>query len=351
MPKPHHHRLRRAVLAALAAPSLLAQNTTTITCSLDNTLYESATGSFSNALGDLFVGVTAQGKLRRPLLRFDVAAALPPTAMVLSATLQLEVTASGAPANTTARVHAMTRSWGEGTSLAITGGGGQGAPATPGDATWLHALAPGSFWTVPGGDHAATVQGSVDLPVSGTALGTLDAVLVQAWLASPATNHGITLLTAEQLPLDRARRFASRETPGFGPRLTVTWLQPGATGSFGTGCALGGTPPMLSFVGAPLGGSAITIAHTQAPATSVGVDVFALGLAPLGTVLTGTCTVFLTDPLIFGSVFTTDGAGTATTSLFLPAGFPSVLVAGQAAIFDGSALGFALTDAALLVTP
>lgn len=339
------------IVLALTAGHLQAQTTTTIACSLDNTLYESATGSFSNALGDLFVGVTAQGKLRRALLRFDVAAALPADARVLSATLQLEITGSGAPTATTATVHRATRPWGEGTSLAITGGGGQGAPTTPGDATWLHAVSPTSPWTMAGGDFDAAPRGSIALPVLGTTSGTVDPQLVEAWLTGQLTNHGVLLKTAEQFPVDRARRLASRETPAIGPSLVVIWIARGATGAWGQGCALTSNVPQLAFTGAPLGGSTLGIVHTNAPPLSLGVDAFSLALVPTGVTLAGACTVFLADPLLIGGTFATDGVGSATTTLALPAGFPDVLVVAQSAILDGSPLGFALTGAGLLVMP
>ncbi|MBL8750346.1 MAG: hypothetical protein JNK78_14375, partial [Planctomycetes bacterium] len=138
--------LRFALAAALAA-SAAAQTTTIVPCSLDTTLYENVNGDFSNALGEsVFVGVTAQGLARRMLLRFDVASALPAGARVVAVRLEMNVVASGAHSPTTVHAHRILAPWGEGTSYALTGGGGQGAPSTPGDATWVHSAWPNATW-------------------------------------------------------------------------------------------------------------------------------------------------------------------------------------------------------------
>jgi hypothetical protein len=62
-----HHRTTIAASLTLTL-HMAAQTTTVIPCGRDNTLYESSTGAFSNALGEsVFVGVTAQGRLHRAL--------------------------------------------------------------------------------------------------------------------------------------------------------------------------------------------------------------------------------------------------------------------------------------------
>ena len=344
--------VRTLFIAPLLALSLPSQTTTAVPCTRDNTLYESSTGSFSNAIGEsLFVGVTALGLKRRALLRFDLAAALPAGAVVLQATLQMNVLFSGAPQSTTMTAHALTQAFGEGTSYAIAGGGGMGAPTTVGDATWTQAIHPNQAWASVGGDFAASPVGSIELPVGGICSGTLDAAVVQSWLVQPAQNQGILLKTAEQLPLDRARRLDSRENPTGQPQLLVTWLAPGQTATWGQGCPVGGGVLTSAFLGAPLGGTSIAITHANATANSIGANFFALSLDPLGTQLAPACRTWLplAGPLFPGDIFVTDAAGTAASAFALPAGFPGRLISSQAAVLDGSALGFALGNANVLV--
>lgn len=347
-----HPLARHLFIASTLVLALPSQTTTAIPCMRDNTLYQSSGGSFSNALGDsVFVGVTAIGLTRRALLRFDVAAALPAGAVVLQATLELHVLFSGAPQSTTMTAHSLTQDFGEGTSLAIAGGGGMGAPTTNGDATWTHAIFPNQPWISVGGDFAATPCGVFDLPIGGLCTGRLDAAVVQSWLLQPAQNHGILLKTVEQLPLDRARRIDSRESTSNQPQLVVQWLAPGQTASWGQGCPVGSGLLTSAFVGAPLGGTSIAIVHASAPANSIGANVFALSLDPLGTQLAPLCRTWLplAGPLFPGDVFLTDAAGTAASAFALPAGFPGRLISSQAAVLDGSALGFALGNANVLV--
>jgi len=56
-------------------------------------------------------------------------------------------------------LHKLLADWGEGTSQA-TGEEGQGAPATPNDATWRHRFFDTIFWTNDDGDFSATVSAS-----------------------------------------------------------------------------------------------------------------------------------------------------------------------------------------------
>lgn len=348
------HRHLTTTIAALLhlAGALAAQTSTVIACGRDNTLYQSATGAFSNALGEsVFIGVTAQGQLRRALLWFDVAAALPAGARVITAELRMEIVFSPALSPTPLFVHRPLLPWGEGTSYAIAGGGGQGAPSTPGDATWTHAIDPVLPWSSPGGDFAVQPSAILELPVAGTVRGFVDAGEVQQWLDQPSTNLGWLLKTAEASSVDRARRLESRESPGSPPQLRVSWLAPGQTGAFGTGCPLVGGPLQTTFVGVPQGGAPIDVLQSDAPPGAIGVTFYALALDPVGTLLAPACRLHLPlgGALIPGNAFVTDVSGAATSSLLLPAGFPGTLVVGQAAVLDGSALGFAAGNAALLL--
>jgi hypothetical protein len=342
-----------AALCALAIASTgVAQTTVNITSNLDNTLYERATGSLSNGAGNsVYVGVTAVGGLRRALLRFNVAGAVPAGSRILSATLSFNVLQSTVALPMPMAVHRVTRAWGEGTSVA-SGGGGGGAPATNGDATWIHAIRPGSLWTNAGGDFAAAPSFSMPLPALGPGSSSPDAGAtadVQSWLDTPAQNYGWLLKTDELQP-STARRIGSRENIGQKPVLTVTYLAPGQTGQWGVGCPVGAGTFSTAWVGALIGGNTIQIAQTNAPALSIGANYFSLDLDASGTPLpVAGCTVYLplSQPLIPGNVFVTDGAGTSSSPFVVPAGFPGFLINNQAAVITANSLGFVISNSAL----
>ena len=84
--------IRSFTLGAVAALALAAASradVVTIAASQDNTIY-SGSGAESNGAGDyLFAGTTKDATLRRALVRFDVAAALPPGSIITSVSLSL----------------------------------------------------------------------------------------------------------------------------------------------------------------------------------------------------------------------------------------------------------------------
>jgi hypothetical protein len=207
------------IVAGLAffatAPAAFAQVTfVTLPASADNTMYEPefSFDQFASGAGEnIFAGRTRQGKLRRALLRFDIASAVPAGATIESVQLRLTCNRnSGGLANY--QLHALTRAWGEGTSDAGDPGG-LGAPADIGDATWTHALYDTQLWTTPGGDFVAAPSltlgigpvGNYEFPSTPWAVAD-----VQSWLNTPATNFG-WLLKSEVETVAGARRFASRE--------------------------------------------------------------------------------------------------------------------------------------------
>jgi hypothetical protein len=118
------------------------QLTTALTPSQDNTLIEDNTGSLSNGAGPSFiVGRTGQStdSIRRGLIAFDLANSTIPTgSTIISVTLRLHMTRTIVGSQPITLYRALT-GWGEAGSVA-PGGGGQGAPAQPGDATWTHAV-------------------------------------------------------------------------------------------------------------------------------------------------------------------------------------------------------------------
>jgi hypothetical protein len=348
-------RLPCALALALAAVpvALRAQTTATIPCAADNTLYQTITGDASNGAGtSLFVGLTATSSIRRAVLRFDVAAALPAGARVLSASLQLNSVQSTAALPVPVTGHRLLQSWGEGTSVA-TGGGGGGGIASTGDATWLHRFWPGTLWTTVGGDYDPTVSFTAAMPALGafaTAPSRQAALDVESWLANPSSNFGWLLRTDEVLA-STAHRLDSRESTNAPPTLSVTYLLAGQTGTWGTGCPV---PPFTfdaAWSGTPSGGNTVQNVKIYAPASSIGADFYTLSLDPAGLPLLPQCSVFLPLPeLIPGGAFLTDGVGNATTSLLIPSGFPGYLIASQSAVLTSNAIGLVVSNAALLVT-
>ncbi|MBL8755240.1 MAG: DNRLRE domain-containing protein [Planctomycetes bacterium] len=335
-------------LFALLAP-LSAQTTINISCAADNTLYDSATGALSNGAGvGLFVGLTGTGGIRRAVLRFDVAAALPANAKVLSATLNVNVAQSTAFLPLTADVHRLTASWGEGTSVA-PGNGGGGGLSTANGATWIHRFYSTSNWSTPGGDFAAVPSVTIALPNFGLCTSPPSATLtadVQSWLDTPASNFGL-LIKTDELLASTAHRLDSKESTGTKPSLTVTYLVPGQNGTYGTGCPVGSGTLQAAWVGAPTGGNTIAILKSTGPVNSIGADFFALALDNAGVPLLPGCNVYLPlAGLIPGGAFLTDGGGSGVSPFPVPNGFPGFVIHCQAAVLDASPLGFSLSNVA-----
>lgn len=230
--------MKKILCATLVAalPALAAADTATLNPDRDNTLLQSATGSLSNALGDIFVGRTNQPDAqarRRGVIHFDVAAAIPAGSTINSATLRLWLARTGDTTVRAVAVHRATASWGEGTSYF---NGGMGAASTTNDATWIHRFFSATAWTAAGADFAATASGSANAGSStaveqwytwSSAGMTTD---VQGWLTTPASNHGWVLVGVESGAMT-ARRFTSREavddTGDHFPELIIDYTRPG----------------------------------------------------------------------------------------------------------------------------
>ncbi|MBC6949207.1 T9SS C-terminal target domain-containing protein [candidate division KSB1 bacterium] len=193
--------------------SLHAQIEVKITASKDNTLYENASGSFSNGSGAyFFAGQNNHGEVRRGLVAFDVAGNIPAGALIQSATLRLNLSRALSGVYSVA-LHRVLADWGEGTSVAFGEEGG-GGTATTGDATWIHTFFNTQLWTNAGGDFAAaasaaqTIAGDLGFYDWGS---TPEMVAdVQAWLDTPGENFGWLLLGNEATNAS-AKRFDSRE--------------------------------------------------------------------------------------------------------------------------------------------
>jgi hypothetical protein len=239
-------------LAALVAalPAALPGASVTLTPGADATLFEVNPNNSAGGASFFISGTTQNRTRNRALLWFDIASVLPAGAEITGVTLQLECLRRPSDGFEPALfgLHRMLRSWGEGSTIPLNNPGGLGAPAGPGDATWLHANGPASPWGEPGGaagpDYASQLSAAAFVYGVGTYEfeGTQDLVNdVQGWLNQPQSNFGWMLrVQDEDLPFT-ARRFGSREDPGNAPRLTIDFVvvpEPGAAALAGLGLAL-----------------------------------------------------------------------------------------------------------------
>jgi len=208
-------------------------NIINITSTKDNTLYEydPAEGDHSNGAGfHFFAGENGMGELRRGVIAFDVAGTIPAGSTIIAVTLTMNMSMTPAGPETV-ELHRLLADWGEGTSHAPMGEG-DGAPATPNDATWRHRFFDTIFWVTEGGDFSAVASavqsvGGVGQYMWSSAQMVAD---VQEWLDSPASNFG-WLVLGDETAIATAKRFDTREsasppmlsiqyTPG--PRVTPT---------------------------------------------------------------------------------------------------------------------------------
>lgn len=215
---------RTLAACALVALALPAQSAVVVlNPSQDATLYQSGTGSLAGGAGpDLFVGATANGSLRRALLQFDIAAAVPEGATIDGVSLSLQADKGGAPSPVTVELFRLSASWTEGT-VVPPGNGGGGGTATTGSATWLHRSFNGSAWASAGGDFAPGARGSFSVsslgPVTASSSGLAEDV--QGWLNNPAGNFGWAMIGGESLA-SSAIRFDSSEG-SISPALTINY--------------------------------------------------------------------------------------------------------------------------------
>ena len=194
--------------------------------SKDNTLYEfdPAEGDHSNGAGfHFFAGENGMGELRRGVLAFDVAGTIPAgsTITAVSLTMNMSMTPTGAR---TVELHKLLADWGEGTSHAPMGEG-DGAPATPNDATWRHRFFDTIFWTTQGGDFSATVSASQSVGGVGQYTWSSAQMVadVQSWLDNAASNFG-WLVLGDETAIATAKRFDTRESASP-PILTIEFVR------------------------------------------------------------------------------------------------------------------------------
>ena len=218
-------------------PLLSTADEVLIVAGADNTLYEDSLGSVSNGSGAIMVAGRTNGEvdsIRRAVLFFDVAGIIPHGAVVESVALSLYLNKGNGGAREM-RLHRLLTDWGEGAS--VKDGGGLGATAEPGDATWLHTFYPDAFWGSDGGRYVGRVSAS---QLVGTAGGNNDLAGsytwpstdrlvddVRRWVKKPSMNHGWILVGDESVK-QTAKQFASRESvsPELRPMLEVTYSLP-----------------------------------------------------------------------------------------------------------------------------
>lgn len=201
---------------------------------IDNTLIESVDGDVSDGAGDsIRTGRTGDpgGNVRlRAVIQFDVGLVIPPGSMITSAALELRlIQSSSGPLPVS--LHRIQNSWGEGRSAAS---GGQGAPATLGDATWKHRFFPSDSWLNTGGDFDPL---AIDTQLVGsipeTVIWNSSALtnIIQDWVDQCLDNHGFILIGEESFGYT-AKRFASRHypVPAYHPRLIVNYIGAICTG-------------------------------------------------------------------------------------------------------------------------
>jgi hypothetical protein len=223
---------RAAVLAALVFGFATAATAATveITAARDATLIEDPDGAWANGSGPaLFAGRInqVQNSVRRAALAFDVARALPSSALIDAVELRLNVV-SGHSVPVVIGLHRLLEPWGEGPA---SSSGGGGAPSQAGDVTWIHTFYDGEFWVHEGGLFlpSPSGQGAAADPGAVVFESTLHMVRdVRLWNQNPEMNFGWMLIGDETAP-QTVKAFASREVmdPALRPVLIVTYHLPG----------------------------------------------------------------------------------------------------------------------------
>jgi hypothetical protein len=248
-------RFACAVSLGFAAVTAWA-DTATLFPIKDNTLYEPIaqdgfadrsdgagptmfTGKVKDADAD--PGSGTRPAIRRAVIEFDIAGAIPAGATINA--VQLTLYADKVKLNTgfNVRLHRATSEWGEGTSNTGNSQQGRGEPPTPNDATWRHTFYPNDFWTSPGGDFATTASATTSVGAVGFyTWGSTSGMVadVQTWLNDPAQNHGWVIL-GDESRTETAKRFATRENTTssntWRPKLVVTYTP----GTVSGGCCQG----------------------------------------------------------------------------------------------------------------
>ncbi len=235
-----------ALATFAVAAHVASANVVNLPASKDNTLYAENPSNTNGGGPDFFAGPNGVGFQFHGLIAFDLAAGIPAGSTINSVQLTLNVTMTNS-GPLTVTIHRSLADWGEGTQIGAGTGGGFGAPAAPGDATWLHSSFSGTLWASPGGDFSATATSSTTVSGIGAYTWPSTSTFVadaQSYLNAPAGNFGWFVIIPTGGP---AKRFASREnsSASLRPVLTVDYTPPNPFPPFcfgdgsGTACPCG----------------------------------------------------------------------------------------------------------------
>ena len=223
-------RILSVLLFSCLSVSSVFADTVHIPADRDTTLIEFEAGQTSNGSGpSFFAGHTNQAEsgIRRGLVRFDVAAALPENALIGRAFVSL-FQSSGNASPSAVSLHRVLADWGEGASFSA---GGSGAPAEENDATWLHTFYAYDYWVKEGGHFIP--HASATATVSGKDFFTWQSNThlvndVRLWLHAPQQNYG-WLVMGDEETRGSVKRYTSREGADSNqyPMLTIEYHLPG----------------------------------------------------------------------------------------------------------------------------
>jgi spore coat protein A len=244
-------RMQVVILSILLMPWVATADVISIGAFKDNTLYEPFEDK-SNGAGEYFFAGNTDGKgVRRGVLAFDPASAIPAGSTINSVTLKLYMSRTQSDDESVV-LHRLLVDWGEGASDA-SGQEGDPAGAEDEDATWAYSFYDAAVtenstsWTADGaeGDYVGTASASKAVGGNGSYTWTSVSMTadVQGWLDTPSTSFGWLVLGNESA-IKTAKRFGTREGSNASrrPELAIDFTPPAATGAC---CATDG---MCSFV-------------------------------------------------------------------------------------------------------
>jgi hypothetical protein len=246
--------LALSLLTPLLAPAALA-DVVNLEPAKDATIYNDTVGNRSDGQGSTMysgrAGTNTSWPVRRCMVAFDVASAVPAGSTVQSVQLKLYMSQTVVGAKTF-DIHRLTTAWNEGPSV---GQSGNGAPAQVGDSTWLYTYWNTQSWTTPGGDFVATPSASTSVGSSyqyyfwgSTAAMVAD---VQAWVNNSSVNHG-WIVRGPETGLKSAKQFESSESLAqYRPILSITFTPPAPTAYCTAKTNSLGCVPAISSTGTP----------------------------------------------------------------------------------------------------
>ena len=250
---------------ALLVPVEVQADTVTLTPTRDNTLYEPVSqvgfADTSNALGpNMFTGKVkdalnqaGQVAVRRAVVHFDIAGAIPPGATINAVQLTLVATKVKQSNAFDVALHRLLSDWGEGTSNTGNSQQGRGDTPTTNDPTWNHTFYASQFWSAAGGDYSGTISASTPVGNTGTYLwGSSSGMVadVQLWLDDSSQNFG-WIVIGDESQIETAKSFATVNNTNNGgadrPSLLVDYTPTGGpTGA----CCEGDACTIVAGIGA-----------------------------------------------------------------------------------------------------